>query len=153
MDQNADSRFSRHEPRENAFLDFLRARPREAGEGLRTNPRHESTVKARLSWNEGEKNREVPARLINICRTGAALLVASPPPESATVLLRLLDEAPTPWIEAAIIGVEPIRSSRYRVRIKFHEFCPAIFLKCAVLGDPAFGAGETPEGEDRHEIP
>ncbi len=135
MNQHSECRITRHEAQENALLGFLRAHPKEVGEALRTNPRHESSAKARLAWKASEPNRVVPARLINICRTGAALVVANPPPEGEVVLLRLMVEEPTPWIEADVVGVESISPSKYRVRLKFLEFCPMLFLKSAVLYD------------------
>src|SRR4051812_44539345 len=79
MRQERKSRNRRMEGRENPLLGFLGARPREVGESMRPNPRHTSSARARLSWRVGEKDFEVAARLIDIGRTGAALLVATPP--------------------------------------------------------------------------
>jgi hypothetical protein len=145
MNRHPESRITRHEAQQNALLGFLRARPKEVGEGHRTNPRHESSARARLAWKDGEKSRVVPARLLNICRTGAALVVATPPPEAVPVLIRLMGEEPTPWIEADVVGVESLRESRHRVRLKFHEFCPNLFLKSAVLGNIPSIAEAPPE--------
>jgi hypothetical protein len=145
MHQFPESRITRHEAQENALLGFLRARPREVGEALRTNPRHESNARARLGWKAGEPNHVVPARLLNISRAGAALVVANPPPESQLVLIRIMGEEPTPWIEADVVGVESLSPSRYRVRLKFREFCPMLFLKSAVFGDVAAQPEPVPE--------
>jgi hypothetical protein len=145
MNRHPESRLTRHEAQQNALLGFLRARPKEVGEDHRTNPRHESSERARLAWKDGEKSRVIPARLLNICRTGAALVVATPPPEAVPVLIRLMGEEPTPWIEADVVGVESLRESRHRVRLKFHEFCPNLFLKSAVLGNTPSSAEAPPE--------
>jgi hypothetical protein len=145
MNQHSECRITRHEAQENALLGFLRARPKEVGEALRTNPRHESSARARLAWKASEPNHVVPARLMNICRAGAALVVANPPPEGELVLLRLMGEEPTPWIEADVVGIESISPSRYRVRLKFHEFCPILFLKSAVLDDVPPAPESAPE--------
>ncbi|HMB06682.1 MAG TPA: PilZ domain-containing protein, partial [Isosphaeraceae bacterium] len=123
MNRQSETRITRHEAHRNALLGFLRARAKAAGECHRTNPRYSSSARARLAWKGGEKSCIVPARLLNICRTGAALVVATPPPEAVPVLIRLMVEEPTPWIEADVVGVEPLRASRYRVRLKFHELC------------------------------
>jgi hypothetical protein len=145
MHHYPESRITCHEAQENALLGFLRARPKEVGEALRTNPRHESRARARLAWNAEEPNRVVRARLLNISRAGAALVVANPPPESHLVLIRLMGEEPTPWIEADVVGVESLSPSRYRVRLKFREFCPILFLKSAVLGDVVSEPEAVPE--------
>lgn len=145
MNRNPESRITRHEAQENALLGFLRARPKEAGEGMRTNPRRASSARARLAWRAGKPNHVVPARLIDICRAGAALIVATPPPEAEPVLIRLMGEEPTPWIEAEVVGVESLNESRYRVRLKFREFCPNLFLKSAVLGNVASNSEAAPE--------
>lgn len=117
------------------LLGFLRARPKPVGDTFRTNPRRKSSIRARLSWRHAGKPREVPARLINISRAGAALIANTPPPEAAAVLVRLMGVEPTPWIEADVLGVEPDARGRNRVRVRFREFCPDYFLKAAVL-DP-----------------
>jgi PilZ domain len=145
MNRHPESRITRYEAQQNALLGFLRSRPKAVGESHRTNSRHESSARARLAWNEGEKRRVVPARLLNISRTGAALVVATPPPEAVPVLIRLMGEEPTPWIEAEVVGVESLRESRSRVRLKFLEFCPNLFLKSAVLGTTPSNAEAPPE--------
>ncbi len=85
--------------------------------------------------------REVQARLINVSRAGAALIASTTPPASAAVLVRLMGEEPTPWIEADVLGVEPDVRGRNRVRVRFREYCPDLFLKSAVLG-PVSSKGE-----------
>ena len=117
-----------------ALLGFLRARPKLAGDTFRTNPRRKSSIRARLSWRQAGKTREVPARLINISRAGRADREHTAP-EAAAVLVRLMGVKPTPWIEAEVLGVEPDARGRNRVRVRFREFCPDCFLKTAVI-DP-----------------
>jgi hypothetical protein len=123
----------RHTAQSNVLLGILRTRPRAPGESFRTNPRHESSAPARLSWDEGSKQRVVAARLVNICRAGAALITSVPPPVGSPLLVRLMGETPTPWIEAIILAADPRGEQRFRVRLKFRELCPNIFLKSAVL--------------------
>ncbi|MHC5542231.1 PilZ domain-containing protein [Singulisphaera rosea] len=121
-----------NKPPKNQLLGFLRSRPRAVGEAFRTNPRHESHRRARLFWTEGDRTREIPIRLIDISRVGAAVSASTPPPTSALVRIRLVGPSATPWIEAIVIGVEA-NEGTYRVRLKFREPCPTVMLKAAVL--------------------
>lgn len=125
-------------PPKNHLLGFLRARPRAVGEAFRTNPRHSSRRRARLSWQDGLRCRTVKARLIDIGRMGAALSTTTPPPDGTTICMRLVGIAPTPWIEASVLGIEPSEGV-YRVRVQFREPCPTIMLKSAVLDPGAPG--------------
>ena len=127
----------RHTAQPNALLGFLRSRPKAAGDSFRTNPRHDSSAPARISWEEPTASHDIPARLVNICRAGAALITVTPPPVGGTALIRIMGDEPTPWIEATILAAEPKDEKRFRVRLKFRELCPNIFLKAAVLAPPA----------------
>jgi hypothetical protein len=126
------------DPPKNHLLRFLRARPRAVGEAFRTNPRHESRRKARLSWDVGKETRLVPARLVDISRVGAAVITNTPPAVLTPVRIRLVGSTPTPWIEAHVLGIEPT-DGIYRVRIQFREPCPTIMLKSAVLSSMVQG--------------
>ena len=91
------------------------------GGHLQDQPPPEVIDSRRLSWRHAGKPREVPARLINISRAGAALIANTPPPEAAAVLIRLMGVEPTPWIEADVLGVEPDARGRNRVRVEWHQ--------------------------------
>ncbi len=125
----------RHSPQKKILIGFLGAVPKAAGDAFRTNPRHASRARARLSWSEEKRSREVPARLANICRAGAALLTRVPPPMPGTVMVRIVGDDPTPWVEGTVLGVDRTDKGLYRVRMKFRDLCPNLFLKAAVL-DP-----------------
>jgi len=126
----------------NQLFQFLRSTFRAVGEAHRTNPRRHTSKPARLAWEDGVKRRIVRARLIDISRAGAALVSSSMPPVSAEARLRILGREPTPWIEAAIVGVQPEGPRRYRIRLRFDEPCPTYFLRVAVLGPIAPDADE-----------
>jgi hypothetical protein len=113
---------------------FLRARFRHVGEAHRTNPRRNVSTPARLSWTDGERDRTVRARLLDISRAGAALIVLVPPPLKIKARLRLVGPEPTPWLEVEILGVEPDSPGRHKIRLRFKEPCPTYFLRVAVLG-------------------
>jgi hypothetical protein len=107
---------------------------RAVGEAHRTNPRRHSSTPARLSWSQGEKCRVARARLVDISRAGAALIVAVPPPLKARVQVRLVGREATPWIEADVLGVERDTPGRHKIRLRFTDPCPTYFLRVAVLG-------------------
>jgi hypothetical protein len=136
----------RHSPQKKILIGFLGAVPKAAGDSFRTNPRHASRARARLSWAEEKRRREVPARLVNVCRAGAALLSRVPPPLPGTVMVRIVGDDPTPWVEGTVLGVDRTDKGLYRVRLKFRDLCPNLFLKAAVLeATQATEATETPE--------
>ena len=130
------------EPTSNRLLGFLRSTYRAIGEAHRTNPRHDATSLGRLCWESAGRSRTVRCRLIDISRAGAALITAVEPPRVPRAMLRLKDREDTPWLEAEVLGSEPIGKGRHRVRIKFADPCPDFFLRVAVLG---------PVGEDEAE--
>jgi len=117
------------------LLHFLQSAPRPAGRDFRTNPRHDSSATIGLSWTEGRKEHSARGHLINLSRLGAALLVSGVPPVTKKILVRLEGECPTPWMEAEILGIDSHERRKYRVRVRFIDPCPTVFLKAAVL-DP-----------------
>ncbi len=122
------------------LLMFLRVRPKAPGEDFRSNPRRGCDVEARVAWKVGPNKRSNPARLIDIGRFGAALLMTDPPPAtaSATVRLRLLADEKTPWVEAKVLEVAPDTAAQgreKRVRLQFLEVCPTVLLKVAALAN------------------
>lgn len=117
------------------LLHFLQSAPKPAGRDFRTNPRHESSATIELSWSDGRKTQNSHGHLINLSRLGAALLVAGPPPVTKKLLVRLEGEFATPWMEAEVLGIESCERRKFRVRVRFTEPCPTVFLKAAVL-DP-----------------
>ncbi len=123
-------------PTTNRLFTFLSSSFRAVGDALRTNPRHDSSTHARLSWPGRDADVIARARLIDISRAGVALLIKEVPPVDAHVRLRLVGQEETPWVEAKVLGVEPLTRGRHRVRLQFHEPCPTFFLRAAVLGAP-----------------
>jgi hypothetical protein len=138
----------RHSPQKQILIGFLGAVPKPAGDAFRTNPRHASRARARLSWSEERRRREVPARLVNVCRAGAALLTRVPPPLPGTVMVRIVGGDPTPWVDGDVLGVDRTDKGLYRVRVKFRDLCPNLFLKAAVLEgtEPAEAPSEDEDG-------
>lgn len=139
----------RHSPQKKILLGFLGARPRVAGESFRTNPRHASRARARVCWTEPKKRREVPARLVNVCRAGAALMTRVPPPLGGVLMVRIVGEDPTPWVEGIVLGADRNEKGLYRVRVKFRDLCPNFFLKAAVLDTIDPSDLPPPESEDQ----
>lgn len=135
----------------NRLLVFLRTTYRAVGEAHRTNPRHDASSPARLCWVEGGKTRTIRCRLIDISRAGAALLTTVDPPQTPHARLRLKGRETTPWIESEVLGSEAMGADRHRVRLKFADPCPDVFLRIAVLGSvPAVEAESAEEREVHH---
>jgi len=151
-------------PVKNHLFTLLSTPFRAVGDALRTNPRHGSSARARLCWPGRDEDLTIRARLIDISRAGAALLTKEAPPVDAHVRVRLVGQDSTPWVEAKVLGVEPMTRGRHRVRLLFHEPCPTFFLRAAVLGTPESAAAgqaeaiveaqwnEVPSGETTHGV-
>ena len=115
------------------LLHFLQAAPKPAGRDFRTNPRHDSSATIEISWDDGRKTVTSRGHLINLSRLGAALVVPGPPPVTKRLLVRLDGEVSTPWMEGEVLGIDSHERRKYRVRMRFTEPCPNVFLKAAVL--------------------
>lgn len=127
-----------YEQQENPLLRFLMTRFQAVGDAFRTNPRHKSSARARLAWELRGHTTRVKARLVDISRAGAAVVTRKAPPEGVLVRLCVTgnDEA-TPWIEGRVLGSTLDSDGKYRIRIQFHDPCPTILLKSAVLNSVA----------------
>lgn len=127
-----------YEHQENPLLRFLATRFQAVGDAFRTNPRHKSSARARLSWEVRGQLNKANARLVDISRAGAALVTKKAPPDGVLVRLCVAgDEDSTPWIEARVLGSELDANGRYRIRIRFHDPCPTLLLKSAILSSIA----------------
>jgi hypothetical protein len=122
-----------YEHQENPLLRFLMTRFQAVGDAFRTNPRHKSTAKARLAWEVRGQAHTAKARLVDISRAGAALITKKVPPDGALVRLCVTGEEDTPWIEGRVLGADVDAQGKYRIRIQFHDPCPTLLLKSAVL--------------------
>ena len=71
MNRHPESRITRHEAQPNALLGFLRRARRKWARATGPTLVTRRPRRARLAWKEGEKSLAVPARLLNISRTGA----------------------------------------------------------------------------------
>lgn len=109
---------------------WLRARP----EDRRTMPRHEASGHpVWLGWWRGtEAYFSNPARLLNLSRGGALLLVKDPPPEGQTVWLCVGEPEPTECVEARVLEVRSGRRQECQLRLEFREPCPHAFFESAV---------------------
>jgi hypothetical protein len=104
------------------------------GQERRVVPRFRASATAMLAWQEGPTERRVPARLVDISRSGSALLVEEAPAADQAVRVRLDAPGFRSWIEEETLGVGPGPDGMSRVRLKFREAGPAALLEAAVLG-------------------
>ena len=84
----------------------------------------------------------VEARLLDIGRDGAGLLAEQTPPWGARVRLHLVGGEESTWVDGEVLGVEPRATGGRRVRIRFTDACPTVFLRAAVRSLPAPDAVE-----------
>lgn len=127
-----------YENQENPLLRFLMTRFQAVGDAFRTNPRHKCSARACLSWELRGHPTRVKARLVDISRAGAALITKKAPPDGILVRLCVMGtEEATPWIEGRILGSTLDPKGKYRIRMQFHDPCPTILLKSAVLNSVA----------------
>ena len=107
----------------------------------RGSPRYAALEHAvELGWREGDEYRRAPGWLRDISHTGAAAHFQVPPPEGTTLWIRLSGDAPSDWIEVAMVGVERNRAflgfgkSTYVARWKFATVCPYDVFSTAING-------------------
>lgn len=99
-----------------------------------------------LGWEQRDGTLEVTAWLVDISRAGVALDVIHPPAVGRDVWLRLevLDDGER--VCGEVVGVEPARSGRWRVRIAFWAPCPDRVYHAALFGS-GFRPALRPPGE------
>ena len=127
----------------NRVLEFLTAPVRPNGDSCRANRRRASSVPIEFAWCLGHQWRSTKAKLLDISRGGACVLVADPPPMTVKARFRFLMEQGSPWVEVEILEVER-HSRRHRVRVRFDGPCPNFVLRSAVL-DGSEGPEAIPE--------
>jgi hypothetical protein len=116
------------------LLDLLRCWLRARPEDRRLMPRHEAAGHpVWLGWWRGkEAYFSNPARLLNLSRGGALLLVKDPPPEGQAVWLCVGEPEPTDCVEARVLEVRSARRRECQVRLEFREPCPHAFFESAI---------------------
>src|SRR5690349_19665 len=113
-------------------LASLEDRRRPDGRDRRDSARHLPMNRhAEIMWGPAESAPTAPAQLIDISRSGAAVIVGDPPP-AGTLRLSLGAER-TIWVEADVVAIEPVTESSHRLRLRFRTPCPDDFLKAAIL--------------------
>jgi hypothetical protein len=118
----------------NQFRRWIAAPPREH----RRAARHSARIHVIwLGWWQGEGENEffaLTARLSNIGRGGALVLVAQPPPENHPLWICLGTPEPDECLAARSLEVRRTRRGECSVRLSFHSPCPSRFLEAAVCG-------------------
>ena len=108
--------------------------------GSPTEGRRAARHAARLSvvwvgwWRAGDEFFAETARLSNISRGGALIVVRDPPPESRPVWICLGTPEPDECLAGRALEVRRARRGECAVRIVFCEPCPSRFLEAAVCG-------------------
>lgn len=115
------------------WLELFRALFARSAEERRVMPRHKATAyQICLGWRRGnEAHFSSPARLVNISRGGALILVADPPPEGHAAWICLGEPEPSACLEAVVLEVRSAKRT-CTVRLEFREPCPHDFFESAV---------------------
>jgi len=121
------------------FRGWLNAPPRECRSAARHAAR---TYLVWLGWWHGENEFfALTARLSNISRGGALILVEQPPPENHPVWICLGTPEPDECLAATVLEVRRARRREYAIRLAFRAPCPSRFLEAAVCGRATTRAG------------
>jgi hypothetical protein len=136
-----------------SLLDRFRGWMRQSHQERRRMPRHRAfEYQVWLGW---ERDKEAffatSARLVDVSRGGALIIVADPPPEGHTAWMCLGTLEPRDCVRATLLEVRTARRSECFVRLRFGEPCPHAFFDEAVcmLARPKStrGTGSAPRGE------
>jgi hypothetical protein len=116
----------------NHFQRWFSKPPRE---GRRATRHAARTYVVWLGWWQGEHEFfALTARLSNISRGGALVVVPQSPPENHPVWICLGTPEPDECLAATTLEVRTARHRECSVRIAFCEPCPSRFLEAAVCG-------------------
>ena len=116
----------------NQFRRWLAAPPLECRRATRHAAR---TSVVWLGWWQGEQEFfALTARLANISRGGALVLVRQAPPENHPLWICLGTPEPDECLAAKVLEVRNARRGACAVRLAFRDPCPSRFLEAAVCG-------------------
>jgi len=123
----------------NQFRRWLTKPPQE---GRRATRHAARTYVVWLGWWQAEHEFfALTARLSNISRGGALIVVQQPPPENHPVWICLGTPEPDECLAAITLEVRTARRGECSIRLAFQEPCPSRFLEAAVCGRTSQRAG------------
>ncbi|SIO60830.1 hypothetical protein SAMN05444166_6539 [Singulisphaera sp. GP187] len=116
------------------LLDLFRAWVAQLPQERRSMPRHKTRpFQVWLGWKKnGDTFVANTARLVDVSRGGAQLLVVDPPRERSRVWVCLGKPTPSDCLEATVLEVRKARQKVCTVRLAFREPCPHAFFEAAV---------------------
>lgn len=122
------------------LLDLFRAWIAQKPHERRAMPRHKTRpFQVWLGWHKvGEPFQANPARMVDISRGGAQLLVVDPPNPRSRVWICLGKPDPSDCVEATVLDVRIARRNVWTVRLAFRDPCPHSFFEAAVCILPPF---------------
>jgi hypothetical protein len=104
---------------------YLRARQFALDEERRRGARFRAVAtEALLGWWEKNESCLRSARLVNISRGGALVIVAQSPRELEPVSFSLLADRTGRWLESRVVGVAAEPPGQFFVHLTFEEPCP-----------------------------
>ncbi|AGA26995.1 hypothetical protein [Singulisphaera acidiphila] len=116
------------------LLDLFRAWLAQTPQERRVMPRHQTRpFQVWLGWKKkGDAFFANTARMVDISRGGAQLLVVDPPRERSRVWICLGKPDPSDCLEATVLEVRIVSQKVWTVRLAFREPCPHPFFEAAV---------------------
>jgi hypothetical protein len=88
-----------------------------------------------LGWWQAEQEFfALTARLVNISRGGALVLVQQAPPENHLIWICLGTPEPDECLAAKVLAVRTTRRGECALRLAFRDPCPSHFLEAVVCG-------------------
>jgi hypothetical protein len=111
----------------------------------RSSTRHAArTCVVWLGWWQGEQEFfALTARLVNVSRGGALVLVRQAPPEHHPIWICLGTPEPDECLASKVLEVRTTRRGECALRLAFRDPCPSRFLEAAVCGRTSHYATRT----------
>lgn len=124
------------------LLDLFRAWIAQTPQERRAMPRHNTRpFQVWVGWNQADTTFHASsARMVDISRGGAQLLIVDPPHPRSKVWICLGKPDPSDCVEAIVLDVRIARRNVWTVRLAFREPCPHPFFEAAVCVAPPYDA-------------
>ncbi|MHC5536975.1 PilZ domain-containing protein [Singulisphaera rosea] len=87
---------------------------------------------SKVAWWVEDHLCMTDAQLMDVSRSGLLVLADDAPPAGGTLLVRLVEPSPSPWIEAQLVEAHLTRHGPYQLRLTFRGTPPEGFVTDAI---------------------